>query len=123
MINSFIKWTILLLMLIAASTAEGQVRSFSPEPAGFIVEFETFIKTADQKKLNEDLALFKENWNLGKFSPTQQQSIIRICNDMLTEGMPVQPHFDLMLQSISGILENKLPEKTLTQWQQVIWNF
>ena len=120
MINTLYKWTFLIVsILFAAVGANGQIRSFSPEPAGFIVEFETFIKSADQKKLNEDLALFKENWNLGKFSPTQQKSIIGICNDMLLEGMPVQPHFDLMLQSISGILENKLPEKTLTQWQQV----
>lgn len=108
-----------LLLALSALSASAQVRSFSPEPAVFIKEFETFIKGAGQKKLNEDLEVFRQNWELGKFSPVQQKSIIRICNDMLSEGMPVQPHFDLMLQSIAAFLENKLPDKVLLQWQSV----
>ncbi|MBL7811560.1 MAG: hypothetical protein JNL57_05005 [Bacteroidetes bacterium] len=107
------------LMVFSVFAANAQIKSFSPEPAVFIKELESFVQGAGQKSLNEDFAIFRQNWDLGKFSPLQQKSIIQICNDMLAEGMPVQPHFSLMLNSLAAFLARKLPDKVLVQWQSV----
>ncbi len=100
------------------STLSAQIRSFSPEPAVFIKELETHVLSASSKELNQRFAVFRESWEMGKFSPLQQKNIMAICSDMVSEGMPVQPHFDYLLQSITAYLERKLPEKVLQQWQQ-----
>lgn len=115
----FIKKIVCAVLLIWTLNAKAQITSFSTDPAVFINEFESFIATAGDRKLNDDVKLFKENWNLGKFSPNQQKSIIKISNDMLLERMNVQPYFGLMITSLASMIEKKLPEKVLTQWQQI----
>jgi hypothetical protein len=117
--NFYRKLFVWLLLSLSYSLAMAQVRSFSTEPNVFITEFETFVQSAGQKTLNEEMKVFKENWIMGKFNPVQQKSIIKISNDMLSEGMPVQPNFELMIKSLSAFLEKKLPEKVLLQWQKV----
>lgn len=109
----------LLLLLALSGFVKAQVTSFSMDPAVFINELESFLNSANDKQLSEDMKVFKQNWNLGKFSPIQQKSVINICNDMLLEKMTVQPYFGYMLKSIAAFLENKLPDKTLLQWQKV----
>jgi hypothetical protein len=89
----FIHCAILSLIAMLALPLSAQTQSFSTEPAVFIEEFEKFIQSGGDKKLNEDMKVLKENWNLGKFSPLQQKSIMRISNDMLMEKMTVQPYF------------------------------
>lgn len=118
----FLRIASIALLLFGGRIASAQVRSFSPDPAVFIKEFETHINTAGNKSLNSRFAVFKESWTMGRFSPNQQKSIMRICSDMVAEGMPVQPHFDYMLQSVTAYLEMKLPEKVLQQWQQMTQN-
>lgn len=105
-------------MLLASVPVGAQIRSFSPEPDVFIKELETHIASASNKDLNQRFAVFRESWVMGKFSPEQQKSIMAICSDMVSERMPVQPHFDYLIQSITACLEKKLPEKVLLQWQQ-----
>ncbi|NBP05123.1 MAG: hypothetical protein EBV15_02725, partial [Bacteroidetes bacterium] len=108
----------LLLFFLTVHIAGAQIWSFSPEPAVFIKEFEAHIQSASSKELNQRFAIFRESWEMGKFSPVQQKNIMAICSDMVSEGMPVQPHFDYLLQSITIYLEKKMPEKVLLQWQQ-----
>lgn len=115
----FIHCAILSLIAMLALPLSAQTQSFSTEPAVFIEEFEKFIQSGGDKKLNEDMKVLKENWNLGKFSPLQQKSIMRISNDMLMEKMTVQPYFGLMITSLANIIEKNLPEKLLQQWQKV----
>lgn len=117
-----IRMRFIVLLLISAlffssTEVKSQIRSFSPDPTVFIRELETHILSASSKDLNQCFAVFRESWNMGKFSPEQQKNIIGICGDMVSEGMPVQPHFDYLLQSITAYLEKKLPEKVLQQWQ------
>jgi len=114
-----LKKLLLIGLLLCPLFAKAQIKSFSTDPLLFIDEFEKFIQTAEEKKLNEDVKLFAENWKLGKFSPLQQKSIIKICNDMLLEQMNVQPYFGLMINSLATLLEKKLPDKILQQWQKV----
>lgn len=114
-----IKHFILLLLLSTIGLAKAQITSFSTDPAVFINEFESFINSTNDKKLADEVKLFKESWNLGKFSPTQQKSIIGICNGMLIEKMTVQPYFGLMVTSLAAMLEKNLPDKVLQQWQKV----
>lgn len=115
----FLRRIFVPVFVLWASVSQAQITSFSTDPAVFINEYEAFIATAGEKALNEDMKLFKENWNLGKFSPVQQQSIIKISNNMLLEKMNVQPYFGLMITSLASMIEKKLPEKVLLQWQQV----
>lgn len=114
-----LKYLLLVVFAVFQMQVKAQVKGFSSDPAIFITEFSSFIASANDKKLTERVNLFKENWELGKFNPAQQKSIIRICNDMVMEKMPVQPHFDLMLQSLTTIFDKKLPDKILQQWQKV----
>lgn len=114
-----IRKTAITFLLLWTVQLNAQIKSFSTDPAIFIAEFEAYIATAGEKKLNEDMKLFKDNWNLGKFSPIQQKSIIKISNDMLLEKMNVQPYFGLMITSLATMIEKKLPEKVLVQWQKV----
>ena len=81
------------------STLSAQIRSFSPEPAVFIKELETHVLSASSKELNQRFTVFRESWEMGKFSPLQQKNITAICSDMVSEGMPVQPHFDYLLHN------------------------
>jgi len=108
-----------LLMFFLAGKLSAQLTSFSTDPKVYIVEFEKFANSANDKQLAEDMKVFKQNWVSGKFSPIQQKSIIQISNGMLLEKMSVQPYFGLMLKSIAAFLEKKLPDKTLQQWQKV----
>ncbi len=113
------KFIAIFIAFLFCGKAFSQVKSFSTDPAVFITEFETFLNSANDKKLVEDMKIFKQNWNLGKFSPIQQKSVIQICNGMLLEKMTVQPYFGLMLKSLAAFLEKKLPDKNLQQWQKV----
>ena len=108
---------ILLSVLTLKSTA--QSGSFSPVPATFIAEFETFVNRPGDKNLTKNFNIFKENWEMGKFSPSQQKFIIDISNQMLAEKMAVQPHFELYIATVAAFLQNNLPDKILVQWQGI----
>ena len=112
--------TLLTILLFAlGSKLSAQNGSFSPVPATFIAEFEAFIAKANDKGLTRNFDVFKENWELGKFSPSQQKFIIDISNQMLAEKMSLQPHFQLFMTTVAAFLENKLPDKVLLQWQNI----
>jgi len=113
------KGLLFLLVLVLSLRVYGQSGQFSPVPAQFILEFETFIKKANDKTLNRNFGIFKENWELGKFSPSQQKFIVDISNQMLLEKMSVQPHFELFINTVAAFLENKMPDKVLVQWQKI----
>ncbi|NBV04462.1 MAG: hypothetical protein EBS08_02190, partial [Cytophagia bacterium] len=98
---------ILLSVFVLKLTA--QSGSFSPVPATFIAEFETFINRPGDKNLTKNFNIFKENWEMGKFSPSQQKFIIDISNQMLAEKMAVQPHFELFIATVAAFLQNNLP--------------
>ncbi|MCC7297942.1 MAG: hypothetical protein IT244_06365, partial [Bacteroidia bacterium] len=115
----FLKKYLFAVLMVFSSSAMAQITSFSTDPAVFINEFEAFINTTGDKKLAADMKVFKENWNLGKFSPAQQKSILKISNDMLIEKMTVQPYFSLMLTSLTTMIEKDMPESILLQWQKV----
>ncbi len=108
-----------ILLFAIGSKLSAQNGSFSPVPATFIAEFEAFIAKANDKSLTRNFAVFKENWELGKFSPSQQKFIIDISNQMLAEKMSLQPHFQLFMTTVAAFLENKLPDKVLVQWQNI----
>ena len=110
---------LLLLIFVLAGSAIAQSGQFSPVPAQFIKEFEGFIRKSSDKTLNRNFDIFKENWELGKFSPNQQKFIVDISNQMLLEKMSVQPHFELFISTIAAFLENKMPDKVLVQWQKI----
>lgn len=109
----------LCIFTFLALKLSAQSGSFSPMPSTFIVEFESFANRPADKQLSKDFAIFKENWQMGRFSPTQQKFIIDIANQMLVEKMAVQPHFELLLSTVSAFLKNKLPDKVLFQWQNI----
>lgn len=111
-----------LIVFGSLYSAKAQVLSFSTDTGQFIKEFEKFIKIADNKQLNADLKVFKTNWSNGSFTPFQQKTIIKICNDMLAERMTVQPHFELLMKAIASFITKKLPDKVLIQWQGVTQN-
>ncbi|MEY3800920.1 MAG: hypothetical protein RLZZ548_800, partial [Bacteroidota bacterium] len=108
-----------ILLFAIGSRLSAQSGSFSPVPATFIAEFEAFIAKANDKNLTRNFAVFKENWELGKFSPSQQKFIIDISNQMLAEKMALQPHFQLFMTTVAAFLENQLPDKVLVQWQNI----
>ena len=108
-----------ILLFAIGSRLSAQSVSFSPVPATFIAEFEAFIAKANDKNLTRNFAVFKENWELGKFSPSQQKFIIDISNQMLAEKMALQPHFQLFMTTVAAFLENQLPDKVLVQWQNI----
>ena len=108
-----------ILLFAIGSKLSAQSGSFSPVPATFIAEFEAFIAKANDKNLTRNFAVFKENWELGKFSPSQQKFIIDISNQMLAEKMALQPHFQLFMTTVAAFLENQLPDKVLVQWQNI----
>ena len=110
---------LLCLLMFFGLKLSAQSGSFSPVPATFIAEFESFIARANDKNLTRNFAVFKENWELGKFSPSQQKFIIDISNQMLAEKMALQPHFQLFMSTVAAFLENKLPDKVLVQWQNI----
>lgn len=114
-----IKKFTLIVLFAFFGLAKAQITSFSTDPAVFINEFESFINATNDKKLQDQMKIFKESWMLGKFSPTQQKSIIGISNGMLLEKMTVQPYFGLMVSSLAEMLEKNLPDKVLQQWQKV----
>lgn len=113
------KGLLFILLLGFSFKLFAQSGQFSPVPAQFIVEFESFIKKANDKSLNRNFGIFKENWELGKFSPSQQKFIVDISNQMLLEKMSVQPHFELFITTVAAFLENKMPDKVLVQWQKI----
>lgn len=119
----FLQRILLLLFVVFSSTSlSAQIRSFSSDSAEFINEFETFMKAAGQKKINDDVKIFKLNWSTGKFTPEQRKSITRICNNMLAEKMGVQPYFETFMRAMGAFLSNKLPDKSLNQWQTLTNN-
>ena len=91
-----------ILLFAIGSKMSAQNGSFSPVPATFIAEFEAFIAKANDKSLTRNFAVFKENWELGKFSPSQQKFIIDISNQMLAEKMSLQPHFQLFMTTVAA---------------------
>ncbi|MFM1898518.1 MAG: hypothetical protein RL577_758 [Bacteroidota bacterium] len=120
MLKNSLRSFLLLFLLVTTSLLNAQqVRSFSSDPLVFIAEFETFISRAEDRSLNKDFGVFKESWEMGKFTPTQQKFIIDISNQMLAEEMSVQPHFQYFLGSLAAFFEHQLPDKNLQQWQQV----
>lgn len=117
---SFLTRLLLLpLLFLTAISAKAQIRSFSSDSAEFIKEFEDFMKLAGQKKINEDVKVFKLNWSTGKFNLQQRTTIIRICNNMLAEKMGVQPYFETFMRAMAAFLNNKLSDKYLNQWQTI----
>ena len=78
-----IKKLCFILLSVFALKLTAQSGSFSPVPATFIAEFETFINRPGDKNLTKNFNIFKQNWEMGKFSPSQQKFIIDISNQML----------------------------------------
>src|SRR5687768_13757980 len=93
------KLFLLFISCVFSGSLFAQFTSFSPDPKIFIEEFEQFNKGASTGELDANFAVFKENWNMGKFSPLQQKTIIKLSNDMLMEKMPAHPYFTYMLSS------------------------
>ena len=97
----------------------GQIKSFSPDPAIFIKEFEQFIRSAEDKALNEELEVFLTNWRGARFDAVQQKNISKLSNSMLLGGLNIKPYFSLVLSSLNAYARRKLPAKNLQQWQQI----
>lgn len=96
-----------------------QFKSFSKEPAVFIKEFQQYIQGASQKSLNETFLKFKKLWDELKYTESQQKNIIKLCNNMLEQQLPIQPYFELLIGNLISYNENGLIEDILVQWQDI----
>ncbi len=111
-----------LFGIALCSKASAQIKSFSPDPAIYIKEFEQFIRSAEDKALDADLEIFLSNWKGAKFDAVQQKNISKLCNSMIQRGLNIKPYFSLVLSSLNAFASRKLPAKNLQQWQQIADN-
>ena len=106
-------------LLVSFGGVQAQVKSFNTSPKEFILEFEIFLKNTGNSNLEKEFNVFSNAWKQGKFSPFQKEKIIKISNNMVAEGLPQTPYFELFIKSIGAFVKNKLPSHNLDQWQKI----
>lgn len=101
------RWSLprILFFLLAwvSIRSHAQTRSFSPDPALFLVEMTKFMEEADKKEARPFIEReFMPAWTGGLLSKAQQIKVIEVSNYMLKKRFEAFPSFRDYLGAIAG---------------------
>jgi hypothetical protein len=108
-----------ILISSARLSAQTQIKSFTEDPIVFVNELRDFFESSDGKDgKNFIKEQFLPLWTT-KFDDNKKTFIYKISNGMLKKRMKT-PEFRSFLNAIMAIVNNNIPEKNFTEWQNCL---
>lgn len=107
---------VLLLFFLPVFTFAQAPRSFTGEAATYLDEMELLLETSNKKASEELLKKFEPFWLEGKFTPTQQGTIMEMSNFMLKKRLKPFPDFSNYLQALMGFAVSGKDQSTFDNW-------
>ena len=105
----------LLFLFISNIVLSQGIKSFSTEPAKFIIDMTAFFDDVESKELKKDGREFMEQftlfWNSGKVTENQKAKCISMSNLMLKKKLKAFPHFKNYLSTFQHFINSTQSEK------------
>src|SRR5210317_1810933 len=112
----------IVVISLSAYTARDQVKSFSPDNEVFIGEFVGFIEFTGLPNVITRAKAFQKMWENDSFTDIQKTHINRLCNNMRIKQLPVEPYFQLVIETVLNYKASGLGPEVLQQWRNISKN-
>ncbi len=119
---SFVKWGMLLLLVVLSFQMQAQSDSLSKEPARFFHQLSTILLNTKSPvylaKANRLLTRFGSSWNSGHFTAKQQDNVRKVVELMRSKRMRTYPYLYDYLYGINLLAETNRKNPEFMAWQR-----
>jgi hypothetical protein len=120
--GGFLAYGVIAVLLISnIERAAAQLpKTFSQDPSVFLTEVSRFVVDADKDEGKKVADGFESVWHEGRFSETQQATVIRTCNAMLKKRLKAFPDFKNYLSALTVFAGAQRQGLVFDEWHATI---